>query len=212
MAVARFALISLLLSAASAFAQGNPTGGIQGKVLDPDGLALPGVTVTVASPALQGTRTVVTSVNGDYIIPFLPPGLYTITWELAGFQTATRANLQVVIAETQKVDAQLAVAGLSETVQVTGTAPTEVAPNLTVASTYKAADIERLPVGRTLNAAVLLAPNVSDNGPGGNIMIAGAVSYENLFLINGVVVTARSAIRVRCWRIITDVIVVYIWF
>lgn len=188
MFLVRFAVVFILGGAAAAFAQGNPTGGIQGKVVDPDGLALPGVTVTVASPALQGLRTDVTSSAGDYIIPFLPPGLYTITWELPGFQTATRANLQVVIAETQRVDAQLAVAGLSETVQVTGAAPTEVAPNLTVASTYKAADIERLPVGRTLNSAVLLAPNVTDNGPGGNIMIAGATSFANLFLINGVVV------------------------
>jgi outer membrane receptor protein involved in Fe transport len=184
----RFVALVLLLGTMPAFGQGNPTGGLQGRVVDPEGLALPGVTVTVASPALQGTRIVVTSANGDYIIPFLPPGLYVVTWEIAGFQTATQTNVQVVIAETRKVDVQLALAGLSETVEVTGVAATEVAPNLTVASTYKAADIERLPVGRTLNSAVLMAPNVTDNGPGGNIMIAGAVSFGNLFLINGVVV------------------------
>jgi outer membrane receptor protein involved in Fe transport len=169
-------------------AQGNPTGGLSGKVTDPDGLPLPGVTVTASSPALQGVRTAVSSENGDYIIPFLPPGQYEVSYELAGFQTSKREGQQVVIGETVRLDVKLSLAGVSETVEVTGTASTEIAPNLTVASTYKAQTLELLPMGRTLNAAVLLAPGVQDNGPGGNIMVSGAMSYENLFLINGVVV------------------------
>jgi len=179
-------VLSILLPV-TASAQGNPTGGLQGKVTDGDGLPLPGVTVIVSSPALQGLRTVVSSENGDYLLPFLPPGVYSARFDLAGFQAVVREPLTVVIAETLRLDVALGVAGVTETVQVTGTAPSEIAPNLTVASTYKAADIERLPVGRTLNSAVLLAPNVTDNGPGGNIMIAGAMSFENLFLMNGVV-------------------------
>ncbi len=179
---------TLLVGAGSTFAQGNPTGGIRGKITDPDGLALPGVTITAASPALQGVRTVVSNDQGDYIIPFLSPGAYTVTFELAGFRTEQREALTVVIAETRQIDIKLPLAGIAETVQVTGTASTEIAPNLTVATTYKSEVLELLPVGRTLNAAVLLAPGVTDNGPGGNIMISGAMSYENLFLINGVVV------------------------
>ena len=54
---------------------------------DPDNLVLPGVTVTAASPVLQGVRTAVSSANGDYIIPFLPAGDYTVTFELQGFAT-----------------------------------------------------------------------------------------------------------------------------
>lgn len=51
-----------------------------------------------------------------------------------------------------------------------------------------ASSLELLPVARTLNAAVLLAPGVAPNGPNNNIVISGALSYENLFLINGVTV------------------------
>ena len=61
----------LFAAQATVFAQGNPTGAVSGQVVDPEGLALPGVTITAQSPALQGVRTTTTSGNGDYIIPFL---------------------------------------------------------------------------------------------------------------------------------------------
>ena len=79
MSRSRVSLVGLVLMvmAGSAFAQGNPTGVVSGHVVDPDGLALPGVTVTAAAPVLQGVRTAVTSANGDYIIPFLPAGNLT---------------------------------------------------------------------------------------------------------------------------------------
>ena len=81
-----FASLALvLLIAAVAAAQTTPTGTLTGKVVDPDGLVLPGVTVTATSPSLQGTRTATTSANGDYIIPFLPAGEYKVVFELAGF-------------------------------------------------------------------------------------------------------------------------------
>ena len=61
----------------------NPTGELIGQVTDPDGSALPGVTVTATSPALQGTRVVVSGASGNYKVPFLPPGTYRVTCKLA---------------------------------------------------------------------------------------------------------------------------------
>src|SRR5919197_6049989 len=109
----------------SIFAQGNPTGAIRGEVRDPDNLPLPGVTVTAASPALQGRRDAVTSSNGDFIIPFLPPGDYTVTFELGGFRTETRTT-GVAIAEAQPLRIRMELAAVTENVTVTGTASTEV--------------------------------------------------------------------------------------
>jgi hypothetical protein len=168
-----------------AAAQGNPTGVLRGEVRDPDNLALPGVTVKMTSPALQGARTAVTSSNGDFIIPFLPPGEYVVTFELQGFKSERR-TMGVAMAETVPLEIKMAVAPVSETVIV-------ILKTGTVAETYKSEALERLPVGRTLTDAVLLAPGAANNGPmqsdgTRNIIMSGALSYENLFLVNGVTV------------------------
>ena len=92
-------VVSLILIAAAAGAQ-VPTGTISGRVLSTDEAPLPGVTVTATSPSLQGDRTVVTTVNGDFVIPLLPPGDYTVVFELSGFQSLKR---QVGVAGTQTV-------------------------------------------------------------------------------------------------------------
>src|SRR6266850_6286343 len=96
------AMIVVGASPTPTFAQGNPTGAIRGEVRDPDGLPLPGVSVTAASSALQGRRDAVSSSNGDFIIPFLPPGDYTVTFELGGFRSETR-TIGVAIAEAQPI-------------------------------------------------------------------------------------------------------------
>ncbi len=175
--------MSLVLMATTVFAQGNPTGTISGHVTDPEGLALPGVAVTAASPVLQGMRKAVTSANGDYIVPFLPAGEYTVTFELQGFATVQQ-TISLKMADRQPLNVTLALAAVTETVTVS--ASTETAMTTTVANTIKASTVEVIPLGRTLDAATVLAPAAVGNGPGGNIMISGALSYDNLNLVNGV--------------------------
>lgn len=182
-----FVLVIALGVAAGVAAQGNPTGAIRGQVLDPDGLTLPGVTVTVTASVLQGARTAVTTANGDYLIPFLPAGEYTVTFELQGFRTQ-KQTIGVAMAETLPIVVKLALAAVEETVTVIGSASTEVLSTATVASTYKKEALERLPVGRALNDAVLLAPGVTPTGPSGNIIMSGSLSFETLYLVNGVVI------------------------
>ena len=178
------ALLVIMVTASSAFAQGNPTGTVSGHVTDPDNLALPGVTVTAASPGLQGVRTAVTSANGDYIIPFLPAGDYTVTFELQAFSTINQ-TISLKMADALPVDVKMSLASLVEVVTVSAPA-SDTAPTATVATTLKASTVELLPLGRSLAAATLFAPTATSNGPAGNIMISGALSYDNLNLVNGV--------------------------
>src|SRR5678815_5380307 len=86
-----------LAVATTAFAQ-SATATIVGRVVDTQGLPVPGVTIVAASPNLQGTRETVTSINGDYIISLLPSGTYTVRFELSGFTPQTRT---VSVAPTQ---------------------------------------------------------------------------------------------------------------
>src|SRR3954454_17790499 len=112
------AVAAAVLLAVGASAQ-TTTGTISGRVIDSQGLALPGVTVSAASPNLQGVRTVVTSGNGDYLFSGLPSGTYTITYELSGFQNQQR-SVAVAPAQTVPLDVTLGVATLTETVNVVG--------------------------------------------------------------------------------------------
>lgn len=181
-----FLLAFVVLANSAAFAQGNPTGTISGQITDPDNLPLPGVTVTAASPGLQGLRTAVTSQHGDYMLPFLPPGDYTVTCELQGFATVKR-TVSLKMADRLPVNVKLTLAAFTEVVTVEGSV-SNTALTPTVATTTKAESVELLPIGRTIEAATLMSPAASDNGPGGNIMISGALSYDNLNLVNGVAV------------------------
>ena len=103
MRFARFTalLVATVLFAGIAFAQGNPTATLTGRVIN-EGQGLPGVTVNVKSPSLQGTRTAITSVNGDFVLPILPAGDYTVTFTMSGFQTVTR-QIKLSAAQTTPV-------------------------------------------------------------------------------------------------------------
>jgi outer membrane receptor for ferrienterochelin and colicin len=179
-------VVVLALTATTASAQGNPTGAISGQVTDPDGLALPGVVVTATSPLQQGARSVTTSANGDFIIPFLAPGDYAVIFELQGFATH-KQTVRVEMAATIPLKVKMALASVTETVNVSA-ALTEIAQTATVATTLTSAKVEVLPLGRTVTAYTLFAPGVNDNGPSSAIVMSGAMSYENLNMINGVVV------------------------
>ena len=145
------ALVCLTLSAAMAGAQ-VPTGTISGRVTDSSGGVLPGVTVTATSPNLQGPRVIVTSAFGDYTLPLLPPGSYTVTFELSGFQTSTQ---QVDVASTESVplDVQLGVGGIETRVTVVGEARSFVA-TVQTGTNIRQSLMSTLPSSRTLTAAL----------------------------------------------------------
>ena len=185
-------LLVVCLLTSSAAAQ-VPTGTVSGRVRDQDKAVTPGVVVTATSPALQGNRSDVTTQSGDYLLPLLPPGRYTLTFQLSGFQTVTR-TIDVGATQVVPLDVSLALGKVEEIVQVEASA----SPFLKTAqiSTDISQDLmSTLPSTRTLTAAALMAPNVRATGPGGTsggdgaLVIAGAMGYDSLFLLNGVAIT-----------------------
>lgn len=184
--------VALAFLALPALSQTNPTGTISGKLTDQQALPLVGATVTAESPTLQGSRSVVTSANGDYVIPFLPPGDYTLKVDLAGFNPVKR-TVRISPSQTQTVNATMTLSTVSETLTVVGEVGDDFGKTAPVATSYKKELVEALPLARTIVGATLLAPGVQGSGPNGNIVVNGAMSYESLYLVNGVVVNETSA-------------------
>ncbi|HEX7680180.1 MAG TPA: carboxypeptidase regulatory-like domain-containing protein, partial [Thermoanaerobaculia bacterium] len=172
----------LLLVAAGAFAQGT-TGALTGSVTQA-GSNLPGVTVTISSPALQGTRTTVTNEQGDYNFPAITPGKYKVTFSLSGLNDVVK-NTQVNLVETTRLDADMKMSAVTEAITVTAN-QTTVMETPQVQTNYKQATVNQLPTGRQPFQQAALSPGVT-NGVNGN-SISGAMSYDNLYLVNGAVV------------------------
>src|SRR5579872_2100641 len=186
-----FLSLLLLVFATTVFAQGVQTATLQGIVTDPSGAPLPGVTVTAKSPSLLGTRTAVTQSGGDYVMPGLSPGDYTLTFELAGMQTTTVRKTLALGMQTV-VDAKLRVAAVAEAITVTASAPT-VLENQTVGANIKKDTVDTLPINRTPTAIGQLSPGVTGDRGGrattpvaNQLSINGGMAYDNNFLINGV--------------------------
>src|SRR5437870_10639838 len=114
-------MAALVALAAPVLAQ--TTGRLVGTVVDAQGGVLPGVTVTVTSPQLQGANTTVTDANGQFRFPALPPGAYQVKAELAGFKPAEQANVRIGLDQTITLALKMQVAGVAETVNVIGTSP-----------------------------------------------------------------------------------------
>jgi hypothetical protein len=184
--IARHALsVLLLLGSVSLLAQAT-TGSLIGTVTSADGSALPGATVTISSPALQGTRTAVTGDTGGYHFPALPPGPYTVTAELEGMQRLNQ-RITVSLTQTSRADMTLAVAAMSEDITVTAST-LAVVETTEVSANFDVETIRELPTGRDIRSTVLLAPGVTEAAVNNQITISGAMSFDNLFLVNGVVV------------------------
>ncbi|HEX2833993.1 MAG TPA: TonB-dependent receptor [Thermoanaerobaculia bacterium] len=184
----RFTVLTLLLVlfvCFSAFAQTTTT--LTG-VVTTDGAPLPGVTVTISSPSMQGTRTSITSDAGGYSFPALPPGTYKVRFELDGMATIER-SAQLALSQPAKIDAEMKMSAVAEAITVTAVAPS-VLESPQVAATITAEQIEQLPVPRTFEGAALLAPGVNGNTlSASQFQISGSPGYDNLVMVNGVSVT-----------------------
>ena len=92
-------------------------------IVDAQGGALPGVTVTATAPEMLGPQTGVTNESGEYRLINLPPGTFTLTAELTGFATFRREGILIRTGATFQVDITMQLSTLQETVTVTGDSP-----------------------------------------------------------------------------------------
>jgi hypothetical protein len=133
-------------------------GRIDGVVTDNTGGVLPGVTVTVSGPALIQPQVAVTGADGGYRYPALPTGVYTLVFELSGFQTVRREEIRVGLATTVTINIQMPLAGVEETLTITGESPVVDVKNTNVGTSFTKELMQDIPNARDIWAAMAQAP------------------------------------------------------
>lgn len=172
------------------FAQGGRSD-ITGTVSDQGKAVLPGVTVTVTNEATGLQRVGVTSADGRFVISTLVPGTYMIRLELQGFQTLTQTGIVLNVGQELALNLTLAVAGLAETVTVTGESPIVEVTSSRIGTNITGAEIDSLPSqGRNQLGLMQLVPGLTPSlNPGsfegGQYNANGQSTTANLFLVDG---------------------------
>src|SRR6266850_1873588 len=193
-AAAIFVALGTLVLPTAARAQST----IAGVVKDTSGAVLPGVTVEASSDVLiERTRSVITDAAGQYKIVNLRPGVYVVTFTLAGFQTFRRNGIELPASFTATVNADLKVGGLEETLTVTGESPI-VDVQSTVHTQVLSRDVlDALPTGRTIQGVGQLVVGIGLNVPdvGGSramqqtyMSTHGMEASNNTVLVDGMMV------------------------
>ena len=143
--ISRCAFALVFVFAASVFAQ-ETRGTIIGHVLDEQGGAMPGVTVTITNVDTNVSATLTTNSTGYYQAPLLLPGNYRVSAELQGFKTSVRSGVILSVAQQASVDLTLGVGAVSETVTVSGEAPILETGVLTTGQNLDRRSVESLPM------------------------------------------------------------------
>src|SRR3990172_708058 len=159
-----FALVPAALLAFGSFASAQTAGEIQGEVVDAQGLAMPGVTVTLGGEALLGEQIAVSLEDGSFRFRPLRRGSYNLRFELQGFQTLNREGIIVEGNRTVTLNVSLQVATISETVTVTGESPVVDVKNTSLSNEFGAAELSDVPSATDVWAVLSQTPGVRMRG------------------------------------------------
>jgi outer membrane receptor protein involved in Fe transport len=197
-AIVTAVLVALCAGAASAQ---ELRGRIVGTVTDNTGAVLPGVTVTASGPALIQPQTTTTGPDGTYRFPALPSGLYTLRFQINGFQTARREGIRVLLNTTLTVDAGMQLAGVQETLTIEGESPTVDVKTTSIGTSFTKEMLTDIPNARDVWAVMSQAPGFQmtgfDVGGSHTGTQTGYLTYgvgdQNKTLLEGVNVTETTA-------------------
>jgi len=193
------ALMCSCLAARPAVAQSASTATIVGMVVDPQGAVVPNAKVTATNTATGVGLSVNTTSTGNYVIPNLPPGTYTVKVSAKGFNEGEAKDITLKLGDQRDLGFKLAVAGSRETIEVTTQAPLIETTKTDVSSSITNLDMERLPTlggaGGTANdyaQLALTAPGVKADTSGltTDLIAPGSINNRgNLFNVDGANIT-----------------------
>ncbi|HEU0121755.1 MAG TPA: TonB-dependent receptor [Bryobacteraceae bacterium] len=161
-------------------------GEIIGTATDPTGAVLPNVNVKVTNRATLRVVETTTGAQGDYNVPNLDPGRYSIRFSLKGFANYEVADVALGLGKTFRVNAAMTVASSEQTVQITDVVPLIDTTNTTMANNITAEEFDRLPKPRSFQNLAVLSTSVNSGALEGGIQVNGASGAENNFTIDGI--------------------------
>ena len=166
--------------------------------MDPSDAVLPGVTVTISAPQMQGEQTAVTNADGNYRFPGIPPGVYRVSYELPGFAQVVREGIRVTLGFTATLNVTMQVSSLQETVTVTGDSPVVDVSSTKTMTNYDYKELASIPSARDMWAILAESPAVTmtriDVGGSAAGTQSGYRTYDargdqNRVMIDGLVTT-----------------------
>ncbi|HST78595.1 MAG TPA: TonB-dependent receptor [Verrucomicrobiae bacterium] len=200
----RLALVCIvvLLSsfvAISAAAQSAASATIVGTVVDPQGAVVPGAKVTATNAATGVGRTVVTTSSGNYTVPNLPPGTYSVRVEAKGFAAGETKGIILNVGDQRDLGFKLSISGATESVEVTTESPLIETTRTDVSTNVTSLDMERLPTIAGATGSVndyaqlaLTAPGVKLDSSGltSDLIAPGSINNRgNLYNVDGANIT-----------------------
>ncbi|HUL73421.1 MAG TPA: carboxypeptidase-like regulatory domain-containing protein, partial [Vicinamibacterales bacterium] len=153
-------LIAVILAISAGSANAQAIGSIFGKVTDPSGGVLPGVTVTVTGPALQRPLVATTAASGAYQFPSVPIGTFSVAFELSGFKKAARPNVVITNGFNAQIDMKLEIGTVSEEMTVTAAAPVVDTKKTSTGATFTKDILENIPTARDPWQIIGMTPGV----------------------------------------------------
>ena len=160
-------------------ASAQTTATITGMVTDSSGAAIPGCPITVMNELTGLTWNTLTLEDGSYLVPLLPSGSYRVDASKSGFKTTVRQNVSLSVQQTVRVDLQMVVGEVSDSVTVSEFAPLVDTRQASLGTIMDSRRMTEIPLnGRSVASLLLLVPGVS------NLGITGALPTDNRVSVN----------------------------
>lgn len=202
MSLKKLAALACAILLLAGFANAQTTGEIYGKAVDKSGAVVPGVTVTLSSPALLAPQVAVTSGTGVYRFPSIPIGTYSVKFELSGFTTVLRSGVSLVIGQNAQINATLDVSSKQEVIEVTGEAPLIDMRSNSRTNNFNQDALQNIPSARDpwvilqQSAGIVMdRENIGGNmsGQQSNFIARGAATTQQKWNLDGIDITDMSA-------------------
>jgi hypothetical protein len=187
-------VLALLFGLAAIGLSQNPSATVVGRITDPTGAVVPGVSVKVTNVDTNQLQQAKSNESGDFTIPYLNPGRYTLEAALAGFRTFRQAAFTLAIEQELRIDIALTLGEAVDTIEVKDTPPVLNTESAARGEITTHDEISEMPLdGRNYSDLALLTGGVIPKGDGGDGQYAvnGARADNISFLVDGMNNTQR---------------------